>query len=32
MTPLPLHIPGTLEVIDESSVSIRWPASALRVV
>jgi len=32
MTPLPLHIPGTLEVIDESRVSIAWPASALRVV
>lgn len=32
MTPLPLHIPGMLQRIDESSVSIRWPASALRVV
>lgn len=32
MTPLPLHIPGTLKVIDENRVSIHWPASALRVV
>lgn len=32
MTPLPLHIPGMLQRIDDSSVSIRWQASALRVV
>lgn len=32
MTPLPLHIPGTLDVIDETRASIDWPASALRVV
>ena len=32
MTPLPLHTPGMLQRIDDSSVSIRWPASALRVV
>jgi len=32
MTPLPLHVPATLERIDETSVSIRWPAAALGVV
>jgi muramoyltetrapeptide carboxypeptidase len=32
MTPLPLHVPATLERIDEMSVSIRWPAAALCVV
>jgi muramoyltetrapeptide carboxypeptidase len=32
MTPLPLHVPATLERIDETSVSIHWPASALGVV
>jgi muramoyltetrapeptide carboxypeptidase len=32
MTPLPLHVPATLERIDETSVSIRWPAAALCVV
>ena len=32
MTPLPLHVPGTLERIDETSVSIHWPAAALGVV
>ncbi|MFH1110249.1 MAG: LD-carboxypeptidase [Planctomycetota bacterium] len=32
MTPLPLHVPATLERADETSVSIRWPAAALCVV
>jgi muramoyltetrapeptide carboxypeptidase len=32
MTPLPLHVPATLERIDDTSVSIHWPASALGVL
>ena len=32
MTPLPLHIPGKLQRINESQVSIHWPASAFRIV
>lgn len=32
MTPLPLHVPATLERIDETSLSIHWPAAALRAV
>lgn len=32
MTPLPLHVPGVLQTLDESTVTIHWPAAEVRVV